>query len=95
MGFTFMSFQILIIGTVIIGVRLLNVSGLYLLMEDNRHIECEYCFGAKELTSNGRLFIPCPVCKGGELEGKELAKANRKWLTDLNNELDNYKDEGK
>ena len=64
-------------------------------MEDNRHIECEYCFGAKELTKDGRLLFPCPVCDGGRLEGKELAKANRKWLTDLNNELDNYKDEDK
>ena len=84
-----------IIGTVIIGVKSLNVIKSFHLTGESLHIECEYCFGAKELTSNGKLFIPCPVCKGGELEGKELAKANRKWLTDLNNELDNYKDEGK
>lgn len=90
-----MSFTTPITGTAIIGVRLLSVSGLYLLMEDNRHIECEYCFGAKELTKDGKLFMSCPVCHGGKLEGKELAKANRKWLTELNNELDNYKDEDK
>lgn len=61
----------------------------------NSHIECEYCFGAKELTKDGKLFMSCPVCDGGRLQGNELAKANRKWLTELNNELDNYKDEDK
>lgn len=84
-----------IIGTVITGVRLLNVISLFRLTEESLHIECEYCFGAKELTKDGRLFIPCPVCKAGGITGKELVKANRKWLTDLNNELDNYKDEDK
>lgn len=89
-----MSFITPIIGTAITGVKLLSVSGLYLLMEDNRHIECEYCFGAKELTKDGKLLFPCPVCDKGKLKGEELMKANRKWLNDLSNELDNYKDEG-
>lgn len=90
-----MLFTIPIIGTVITGVKLLNVIRLFRLTEVYHHIECEYCFGAKELTKDGKLFLPCPICDGGRLKGKELAKANRKWLTDLNNELDNYKDEGK
>lgn len=84
-----------IIGTVIIGVRLLNVINSFRLTGEFLHIECEYCFGAKELTKDGKLFIPCPVCKAGEVTGKDLVKANKKWLTDLNNELDNYKDEDK
>ena len=88
-----MSFRTPTTGTVITGVRLLSVSGLYLLMEDNHHIECQYCFGAKELTSNGRLFTPCPVCKGGELEGKDLEQANRVWLKHLKDELDGFKEE--
>lgn len=88
-----MLFQIPITGRVITGVRLLSVSRLYLLMEDSPHIECQYCFGAKELTSNGRLFTPCPVCKGGELQDEKLAKANKIWLKHLKDELDGFKEE--
>jgi len=82
-----------IIGTATIGIRLLNVTRLYLLMEDNPHIECQYCFGAKELTKDGRLFSPCPVCKGGELQDEKLAKANKIWLKHLKDELDGFKEE--
>lgn len=57
------------------------------------HIECEYCFGAKELTKDGKLFTPCPVCNGGKLSKKELLQANQKWLRELKDELDNLKDE--
>lgn len=39
---------------------------------------CQYCFGAKELTKDGRLPVPCPLCNGGTLEEKELKKANKK-----------------
>lgn len=39
---------------------------------------CQYCFGAKELTKDGKLFKPCPLCNGGELTPKEVKKANRK-----------------
>jgi Zn finger protein HypA/HybF involved in hydrogenase expression len=82
-----------ITGTMITGVRLLNVIGSFRLMEENRHIECQYCFGAEELTSNGRLFVPCPVCKGGKLSNEDLIKANKKWLKQLKDDLDSFKEE--
>jgi len=39
---------------------------------------CLYCFGAKELTRDGKLLSPCPLCMGGKLKDKELAQANKK-----------------
>jgi hypothetical protein len=39
---------------------------------------CLYCFGAKELTRDGKLPVPCPLCQGGKLSEKELKKANKK-----------------
>jgi hypothetical protein len=39
---------------------------------------CQYCFGAKELTRDGRLPVPCPLCNGGKLEDAQLRKANKK-----------------
>jgi hypothetical protein len=88
-----MSCTTLITGKAITGVRLLNVLEFCLLMEEHHHIECQYCFGAKELTKDGRLFSPCPVCKGGELRNEKLAKANKIWLKHLKDELDGFKEE--
>jgi hypothetical protein len=61
-------------------------------MGELKEEECEYCFGAKELTRNGKLLIPCPVCKGGELKGPQLALANKRFLEDLK-ELDSLNEE--
>jgi hypothetical protein len=88
-----MSCTTLITGTAITGVRLLNVLEFCLWMEEHHHIECEYCFGAKELTKDGRLFTPCPVCKGGTLSKKELVQANKKWLKQLKDDLEGFKEE--
>lgn len=62
-------------------------------MEDNHHIECQYCFGAKELTKDGKLLMPCPICQGGELKDEKLAKANKLWLRYLKEDFDNFKEE--
>ena len=48
-------------------------------MKKNQSSEvCMYCFGAGELTKDGKLPVPCPLCMGGKLNGRELIKANKK-----------------
>jgi DnaJ-class molecular chaperone len=51
-------------------------------MKKNQSSEvCMYCFGAGELTKDGKLPVPCPLCKGGTLTAEELKKANKKLKT--------------
>lgn len=47
---------------------------------------CLFCFGAKGLTRDGKLFTACPVCKGGEIVDEKLEIANKKYLMEIEND---------
>jgi hypothetical protein len=58
------------------------------IYDNQQDIICQYCFDAQKLTNTGELLFPCPVCKGGELKGIKLKKANQKWLKNIEDDFD-------
>lgn len=52
-------------------------------MNHSNETICAYCLGANQLTSNGKTFTPCELCKGGTIQGDQLYKLNLKYMQSI------------
>jgi len=52
-------------------------------MNHSNEIICAYCLGANQLTSNGRIFTSCELCKGGTIQGNTLHMLNLKYMQSI------------
>ncbi len=52
-------------------------------MNHSNEIICAYCLGANQLTSNGKSFTPCELCKGGTIQGSALHALNLKYMLSI------------